>query len=286
MPPLLLVAMIVLGRLADPPIPSVVARQVRSPIAHVVRGEEKEEEEEAPNSNISAVWAFVLSMNRSSSLPTNETRLGQFRNAWAAVGVPWSVVVTEFTPQKGAGSAFGHRRAWALAEQQGCVVCIFLEDDAVPFHSSTFREAAARVFRHWPASSRHLLLGGWHVERAPGFSLNASLRDGVGPITAALGAYGYAVRGRHLKELMHWADTTIFSRPRRKYSIDMAVWAYWATHGPASIATPLLVDHSDGYSFTHRTYSPRRKVWQGRDDWYNVWPELEPGTTHLPWAGF
>lgn len=223
---------------------------------------------------------FVLSMRGLN----DEGRLHAFRKAWSAVDVLWEPVFTEHDRVKGAGSAFGHRRAWGLAEASGCELCVFLEDDAVAFDAEGFRGDVWRLWERWPRSSAFLLLGGWNIERGKGFDLNASLKEGLCAIDRGLGAYGYAVRGHDLHRLQLWANATVFRVQRRKYSIDTALWDFWERHGGAYVATPLLVDHADGYSFTHGRHFKGRGVWQGRRDWWNVWPELVDGA-HLPARG-
>lgn len=225
-----------------------------------------------------SVRMFVL------SIPDQRGRLQAFESAWIDVGIPWEPVFTEYKPAKGAASAFGHWRAWNLAERTGCKLCVFLEDDAIPFDEKMFRKDLERLWQHWPQSSAFLLLGGWNIERTNGFNLNVSLAEGIGPIERALGAYGYAVRRRDLESLQSWANRTIFRVSRRKYSIDTAWWDFWEQHGGAYVATPLLVDHADGYSFTHGRYMEKRGVWQERKDWWNVWQELAPGV-HLRTRG-
>lgn len=201
---------------------------------------------------------------------------GTWSHAWPQINYTW--IFANKSKAVGQGCAFGQRAAMAQALRDRAETAIFMEDDAVPFtrENSSWLSDFEQLMAKWPGENGFLLLGGWNIEvnvsnlPTENRTIEAGIKRGLTPISRAWGGYGWAIRRHHLPLLINFLDSTLFRMPRRKYSIDSSWWPFWQIHG-AFVATPLLIDHSPGFSHTHhRNLQRAQSEWQGKRDWWNV----------------
>ena len=199
--------------------------------------------------------------------------------AWTKVWpeIPYKWIKTE-KMKFGFGNFKGHRAALKLAEADSVDIAIMMEDDAAPFNGTVWPSDLLRLTQNWPDESSCLMLGGWWIKPTnewmadvPG-NLEKSMASGLTPIERQWGAYGWAIRRSHIAKLGLWMDKYMSGRTVSA-GIEEAQWKFWKVH-PGYLATPLLIDHSPGKSFTHNQSSPMRSRWQGKSEWWKVWLRL------------
>jgi hypothetical protein len=121
-------------------------------------------------------------------------------------------------------------------------------------------------------------LGGWYIKPSDDWmrdvtaNLTRSIALGVTPIERHNGGYGWAIRRKFIPKLSWWLNLygSIRMSTGSHVFIEMPIWDFWRMHA-GHLATPLLIDHSSGFSFTHNTSDPHRSRWQGKREWWEVW---------------
>ncbi len=200
--------------------------------------------------------------------------------AWTKVWpeIPYKWIKAEKL-RLGFGNFKGHRAALKLAEADSVDIAIMMEDDAAPFNGTVWPSDLLRLARNWPDESSCLMLGGWWIKPTnewmadvPG-NLEKSMASGLTPIERQWGTYGWAIRRSHIAKLDHWMDMYVSLPRKTPPGTEEALWMFWKVH-PGYLATPLLIDHSPGKSFTHNQSSPMRSRWQGKSEWWKVWLRL------------
>mmetsp|Transcript_5907 Transcript_5907/g.6793 ORF Transcript_5907/g.6793 Transcript_5907/m.6793 type:complete len:164 (-) Transcript_5907:1236-1727(-) len=91
------------------------------------------------------------------------------------------------------------------------------------------------------------------------------------------GAYAIAVRKAHLGCIRDYLQYTLLNPLDSRcliYNHDIAWWKsdrLFGSQAPAYVATPLLVDHGEGYSLTWNGIRGVESDWMGRPDYWNIY---------------
>lgn len=233
--------------------------------------------------------AFVV------SLPSEKDRLKSFNSAWNTAFPELHVGVIDGIKHsmRGRGILLAYLGAleqliddYKSAKDSAPDFVMFFEDDARPFETgAAWKESLDTLLLQIPKLASVVMLGGHHFK--PLETPNKSDQLTPTRIEMAFGAYAWAIRREALPDLYDVWKTHLnlnieqhMNEPNykgpTKYAVDKAWWKLWQSK-PAFAATPLLVDHPNGWSNTWGKH--REDKWAGHRDWWN----FEPPAPNSKW---
>mmetsp|Transcript_9020 Transcript_9020/g.10513 ORF Transcript_9020/g.10513 Transcript_9020/m.10513 type:complete len:364 (+) Transcript_9020:141-1232(+) len=241
--------------------------------------------------------AYITTLPASEN-PEEPCRLKNMKQIWkqAYPELEMEEVFSFRSPIRGLAVVVTLLLALDHAERDNIDLALFLEDDAVPFNISgglTWVEEFNAALEQWPTNSLALFLGAHNIQTyAPPehhhkLDDNSESRSRVILLKEAFGAYAFAVRRAHFQCLREHIQRVLSYpnlRLNGKWTYDHD-WFWWhrdqlfAAKTPAFLTTPLLVDHSSGFSVTWG--KSRRSSWMGQRDWWNYQKKPEESYVHI-----
>lgn len=192
----------------------------------------------------------LLQSNTSPKEAARGERMELFRQEWEGAwpGIHVSVIEGVRDDRRGYGCTKAYLQQLQQAMYDKCDICIFMEDDAAPFLDASYPgELMTAVEAFEAKDGAILLLGGHNVEK------DDSEGEAKRPITRikhSFGSYGFMVHRDRLAELRDFWTNDLAraeSEGAQDYSPDRKWFEKFADKG-IYLATPLLVDHRNGYS--------------------------------------
>eukprot|EP00510_Aplanochytrium_minuta_P004682 CAMPEP_0184014778 /NCGR_PEP_ID=MMETSP0954-20121128/5898_1 /TAXON_ID=627963 /ORGANISM="Aplanochytrium sp, Strain PBS07" /LENGTH=282 /DNA_ID=CAMNT_0026295397 /DNA_START=236 /DNA_END=1081 /DNA_ORIENTATION=+ len=191
--------------------------------------------------------------------PKDPGRLDRMQEKWKLAYPELEMQLIHSFRNSGRGLAVLVSMLYAVkqAEDDDVDVAIFLEDDAMPFareddEPGKWKKEFDEVLREWPTNSAALFLGMHSISTHHPVDLHAR----VNLLRHGYGAYAIAVRKAHLGCIRDYLQYTLLNPLDSRcliYNHDIAWWKsdrLFGSQAPAYVATPLLVDHGEGYSLT------------------------------------
>ena len=221
-------------------------------------------------------------------LPEHKPRIERFSRNWNDIPLNYEVNDAIMLEEDGLGCSQSLLNAVEKAMKDGTKdFYLFLEDDAAPFEGVTpeqFEMQLKSTVNQWPTISPYLLLGGYWMCHSEDPNKGPDGQGGVTRIEVAMGSYSILMKKSFLPEF-HRLLSEHIHRKISHYSPDAFLFRdkYFDDSRPAYIATPLLVDHSPGYSATLGFY--RKDPYMGKPRWWEEPPDEDActrGTFKIP----
>eukprot|EP00122_Pirum_gemmata_P007425 Pgem_evm1s6817 len=206
---------------------------------------------------------------------TDKSRLDSFLGAWNMFypQLEMEPIYGSLTETRGLGLVFSFINAVDLAIEDDVDVAFFFEDDALPFaeyykNKKSWLRDLEKVLKKWSTLPNviNLYLGG-HAFYTPG---KANYEFGLTRVIHSYGTYGFAIRKKHLKCYSKLLRDHVEKR-RYSYDVDYMLFCLkghifrLTSKYQAMVATPLLIDHNPGFSYTWK--KKIRRPFEGVKEW-------------------
>jgi len=220
------------------------------------------------------VQAYVTTLAR--TLDKHKDRLETFRENWKEIPLQYEVndaILLTKDSEEGLGCSKSLLNAIEKAMNDGTKeFYLFMEDDAAPFasiSSNKFSQQLTETIYEWPHNSPYLLLGAYYICHLEDPNKRRNNLGGVTRIQVGMGSYAIMMRRSFLKKF-HRQLSRHINQKDIVYAPDAFLFRdnYFDDSRPAFIATPLLVDHSPGYSSTMGIM--RKDSHMGKPRWWEI----------------
>jgi hypothetical protein len=221
-------------------------------------------------------------------LPEHKPRIERFAQNWNNISLEYEVNDALMLKKDGLGCSKSLLNAVEKAMKDGSKdFYLFLEDDAAPFQgvsAAQFETQLSHTIDQWPKISPYLLLGGYWMCHTEDPNQGPDGLGGVTRIEVSMGSYAILMRKSFLPQF-HELLTAHVNKDIQHYSPDAFLFRdkFFNDSQPAYIATPLLVDHSPGYSATLGFY--RKDPYMGKPRWWEEPVDADActrGTFNIP----
>jgi hypothetical protein len=215
------------------------------------------------------IKAYVTTL--ANVLPEHKPRMERFAANWNSLPLEYEINDALMLKEDGLGCSKSLLNAVEKAMKDGTKdFYLFLEDDAAPFEgvsAEQFEEQLSNTIHEWPRISPYLLLGGYWMCHSEDPNQGPEGKGGVTRIEVAMGSYSILMKKSFLPDFYRLLSAHI-DRKISHYSPDAFLFRdkYFDDSRPAYVATPLLVDHSPGYSATLGFY--RKDPYMGKPRWW------------------